>query len=133
MAPTLLDVAGVPVPEGKVSPQPVVPDEPLPWPGRSLVPILEGGEDSRSGQALVEDDQDNLGIRLRTLVTDRYRLTAYSDQTYGELFDLHEDPSELRNRWDDPAYQGIRDELRLALLDKIMSTDYALPRRWGGS
>ena len=81
----------------------------------------------------MEDDQDGLGFRLRTLVTQRYRLTAYSGQPYGELFDLQEDPQEVWNLWDNPDYRSIRDELRLELLDKIMSTDYPLPRRMGGS
>lgn len=129
MAPTLLDLAGVPIPEGKVPPEPVSPEAPPAWPGRSLAPLLEGGEDAHEGRALIEDDQDNLGFRLRTLVTERYRLTAYSGQSYGELFDFQEDPGELRNLWDDPGSRGIRDELRLALLDEIMDTDPALPRR----
>ena len=132
MAPTILDIAGVPIPEGKVPPEPVATMAPSAWPGRSLVPILEGAVDSQDGQALIEDDQDSLGFRLRTLVTQRYRLTAYSGQTYGELFDFQEDPSELRNLWDDPGYVAVRDELRLALLDKIMNTDTALPRQMVG-
>ena len=40
---------------------------------------------------------------------------------------------EVRNLWDDPAHKGLRDDLRIALLDKIMSTDYPLPRRMGRS
>ena len=32
-----------------------------------------------------------------------------------------------------PAHKGLRDDLRIALLDKIMSTDYPLPRRMGSS
>ena len=132
-APTILDIAGVPIPEGNKPPEMGWSHEPPPWPGRSLAPILSGEETGTSGMALVEDDQDNLGFRLRTLVTERYRFTAYSGQPYGELFDLQEDPSEIRNLWDDPAHKGLRDDLRIALLDKIMSTDYALPRRMGSS
>ena len=132
-APTILDIAGVPIPEGGKPPEMVGSSEPPPWPGRSLVPILTGREKGTSGMALVEDDQDALGFRIRTLATERYRLTAYSGQTYGELFDLQEDPAEVHNLWDDPDSKGIRDELRIAMLDKIMSTEYALPRRMGPS
>ena len=128
-APTILDIAGVPVPEGHVPPTPVSPDAPPAWPGHSLVPVLEGRAGTGRNRALIEDDQDKLGFRVRTLVTQRYRLTAYSGQTYGELFDFQEDPGELRNLWDDPAHQSVRDELRLALLDEIMETDPALPRQ----
>ena len=132
-APTILDIAGVPIPEGNKPPEMAWSHEPEPWPGRSLVPILTGEETGTSGMALVEDDQDDLGFRLRTLVTERYRLTAYSGQPYGELFDLQEDPGEIRNLWDDPEHRALRDDLRLALLDRIMSTDYPLPRRMGSS
>ena len=132
-APTILDIAEVPIPEGPKPREPVSPDELTPWPGRSRVPVLTGQEKPSGETALVEDDQDGLGFRLRTFVTDRYRLTAYSGQTYGELFDLQEDPQELRNLWDEPDHRAIRDELRLALLDKIMETDYPLPRRSGSS
>ena len=132
MAPTILDIAGVPIPEGNVPTEPVAHNAPPAWPGRSLVPVLEGSVDAHGGQVLIEDDQDSLGFRLRTLVTQRYRLTAYSGQTYGELFDFQEDPGELRNLWDDPGYKSIRDELRLALLAEIMNTDPALPRQTVG-
>ena len=132
-APTILDIANVPIPEGPKPREPVSPDELAPWPGRSRVPVLTGQEKPSGETALVEDDQDGLGFRLRTFVTDRYRLTAYSGQAYGELFDLQEDPQELHNLWDERDSRAIRDELRLALLDKIMDTDYPLPRRMGTS
>ena len=132
-APTILDLAGVPIPEGPVPPEPVSPEAPPPWPGRSLAPILTGEENGTTGAALIEDDQDALGFRLRTLVTQRYRVTAYSGQPYGELFDFQEDPNEYRNLWDEPGHKAVRDELRLALADKIMETDYPLPRRWCGA
>ena len=132
-APTVLDIAGLPVPEGLVPGTAEAPGAPPAWPGRSLVPVLTGRDPSTDGTALVEDDQDYLGFRMRTLATQRYRLTAYSGQTYGELFDLKEDPNEFRNLWDEPDARGVRDELRLALLDKIMETEYPLPRQMSRS
>ena len=93
--------------------------------------MLEGSGHGK-GRALIEDDQDNLGFRVRTLVTSRYRLTAYSGHSYGELFDFQEDPGELRNLWDDPAHKAVRDELRLALLDEIMDTDPGAAPPHGG-
>jgi arylsulfatase A-like enzyme len=132
-APTVLDLANVPIPEGQVPPIREAPDAPQAWPGRSLVPLVTNvnGESScdLDTTALVEDDQDYLGFRMRTLVTKRYRLTAYSGQPYGELFDLQEDPNEYQNRWDDADYRSIREELRIALLDKLMCTSLPLPRQ----
>ena len=51
----------------------------------------------------------------------------------GELFDFQEDPNEFHNLWDEPDYRSIRDELGLALLDKIMETASPLPRQLGRS
>lgn len=33
------------------------------------------------------------------------------DGTEGELYNVHDDPHQLRNLWDDPAHQAIRDDL----------------------
>ena len=130
-APTVLDIANVPIPEGDKPPRAVGAIEPPPWPGRSLASFLTGGESDTDGTALVEDDQDDLDLRLRTLVTERYRLTAYTGETFGELFDLQADPDEVHNLWDDLGSKTIRDELRIALFDKIIATDHVLPRRMG--
>ena len=80
-------------------------------------------------EPLVEEDEDYLGLRMRTLVTERYRLTIYSGQPYGELFDLQEDPHEYHNLWPGAGAARLKDELRLALLDRLMETDLALPRQ----
>ena len=56
--------------------------------------------------ALVENRHNPTTVHLRTLVTDRYKITVYRNHDYGELFDLQADPQELHNRWADPAYGG---------------------------
>ena len=131
LPPTFLDQAGVPIPDGTEPGQPPeAPQAPPAWPGRSLRGLLEAGaEDAPARTALIEEDEDYLGFRMRTLVTDRYRLTAYSGQPYGELFDLRADPHEYHNLWDDPSRRSLRDDLRLALLDRIMESDTPLPRQ----
>ncbi|HEY63275.1 MAG TPA: sulfatase-like hydrolase/transferase [Caldilineae bacterium] len=128
-APTILDLCGVPIPEGLRPEEPFLPLELPPWPGHSLRPILEGREKAVRDTAFIEHDEDCLGLRLRTLVTERYRLTWYAGQPYGELFDLQEDPQELHNLWDDPAYRPVRDELTAQLLDQVIMSDSRLPRR----
>jgi arylsulfatase A-like enzyme len=135
LSPTFLDLAGVSIPDGAVPGQPPeAPQAPPAWPGRSLKQLLETGQDTVPARsALVEEDEDYLGFRMRTLVTGRYRLTAYSGQPYGEMFDLQEDPHEYHNLWDAPGHAGLRDELRLTLLDKLMDTDLPLPRQVGRS
>ncbi|MCK5314345.1 MAG: sulfatase-like hydrolase/transferase [Anaerolineales bacterium] len=128
-APTILDLAGVPIPEGTVPAVPEAPQAPPAWPGRSLVPVLSGEDTSVEGVALVEMDEDYLGFKMRTLVTHRYRLTAYSGYEYGELFDLHKDPREENNLWDNPTFRQLRNDLQLQLLQEVMRTDISVPRQ----
>ena len=129
VAPTILEIAGLPIPVGPTPPVPEAPNAPHPWPGQSLAPLLIGTDRSTDTTALIEGDEDYLGFRMRTLVTQRYRLTAYSGQAYGELFDLQEDPNEFHNLWDVSSRKTLRDDLRIQLLEKIMETDYPLPRQ----
>lgn len=129
IAPTILDIAGVPIPEGEFPAVPEAPDAPPAWPGRSLRPVLTGEDLDEDTDALVEMDEDYLGFKMRTLVTKRYRLTCYSGRAYGELFDLWNDSDEERNLWNDPTHATIRDQLRIQLLDKIMKTDISVPRQ----
>ncbi|MCC7352849.1 MAG: sulfatase-like hydrolase/transferase [Anaerolineae bacterium] len=60
---------------------------------------------------IVENRHQPTAVHLRTYVEERYKITVYRDRDFGELFDLQEDPGEYRNRWDDPAYAGIKCEL----------------------
>jgi hypothetical protein len=61
--------------------------------------------------ALVENRHQPTKVDQRTLVTERYKLTLYREQPWGEQFDLHDDPNELRNRFDDPACAGVKAQL----------------------
>jgi arylsulfatase A-like enzyme len=60
-------------------------------------------------------------LAMRTLTTRRFKLHRYLDQPFGELYDLEDDPGEVVNRWDDPAYEPARRDL-LALCDEVMNT-----------
>ncbi|MCC7353011.1 MAG: sulfatase-like hydrolase/transferase, partial [Anaerolineae bacterium] len=133
LAPTILDFCGVPIPEGPRPVEPIVPREGPPWPGHSLKPILEGSGDTVRNSALVDQDDDFAGLRARTLVTERYRITCYAGQPYGELFDLREDPQELHNLWDDPGYRLLRYELAVQLLDEVGLHESRFPRRLAGA
>ncbi|MGD9093786.1 MAG: sulfatase-like hydrolase/transferase, partial [Anaerolineales bacterium] len=128
-APTILDIANVPIPEGAIPGAPEAPQAPPAWPGRSLVPILRGEDTAIEGIALVEMDEDYLGFKMRTVVTHRYRLTVYSGHEYGELFDLHDDPQEENNLWDNLMYLQLRNDLQLQLLQEVMRTDISVPRQ----
>lgn len=129
-APTILDLARIPVPEGQFpAPEPARSQQLAPWPGRSFVPLLRGDADSVQDSVVAENDEDHLGLRLRTVITERYKLTAYPGQPFGELFDLREDPGELHNRWDDPALRTVKRDLLIRLMERLVETDDRLPRR----
>ncbi|MGD8241158.1 MAG: hypothetical protein PVH68_21570, partial [Armatimonadota bacterium] len=61
--------------------------------------------------------------------TERYKITAYPGEPYGELFDLAADPDELANLWDSPHHEGLKRDLLCQLMERIVLTDSALPRR----
>jgi arylsulfatase A-like enzyme len=131
--PTILDLAGVPIPEGFTSSE--APRQPPAWPGRSLVPLLTGQADAVQDSVVIENDEDYLGLRLRTLVTPTHKVTTYTGhrgpEPYGELFDLANDPRELHNLWDSHAHAALRRELTERLHHRLTETDIALPRRLG--
>ncbi|MCZ6680101.1 MAG: DUF4976 domain-containing protein [Candidatus Poribacteria bacterium] len=116
---------GVPIPDGMQ--------------GRSLRPLMEGTSpaDWRSSvyyayyenswelygkgeEAMAEPYRYFTPHRIgphRGVRTERYKLIEYyGEGDYWELFDLHEDPNELRNLYGDPAYAAIVADLKQELM-----------------
>ncbi len=60
---------------------------------------------------IVENRHEPTTVCLKTYIDSRYKLTAYYRQPYGEIFDLEQDPGEIRNLWDDPALARMKNEL----------------------
>jgi uncharacterized sulfatase len=87
------------------------------------------GEGHPRDHVLVENRHNPTTVHLRTLVTDRYKITVYRDAAYGELFDLERDPGELHNGWDDPAYAAIKSDLLLRFVQaEIQREPTRMPR-----
>jgi arylsulfatase A-like enzyme len=104
--------------------------------GESLLPVIEGNPIGAVRDSIViEDDQQRatLGFesppRLRTLITQRYRMTIAAGDPYGELYDRRNDPHEMDNLFDDPAHRGVRAELmeRLAFREMELADRSPLP------
>ncbi len=85
--------------------------------GRSLLPYTRGAAPAGTQAILIEEDAHHLTFgfkqapRIRTLITDRHRLTLYGRSGHAELFDLRDDPDELENRWRSPDEAGVRARL----------------------
>jgi arylsulfatase A-like enzyme len=43
--------------------------------------------------------------------SDKWKLVHFLDEPYGQLFDLENDPQELRNLWEDEASEGAKSEM----------------------
>ena len=70
---------------------------------------------------------------MKTYIEDRYKLTVYHRRNYGELFDLEEDPGELRNLWDDPAAANLKSEMVRRLLFAEMEKEILPTPRTAGA
>ncbi len=103
--------------------------------GCNLMQLMAGQTPARDALLVEEDNQRAfLGfdrpVRLRTLVTERWRLTVYRGVAWGELYDLQEDPHEMHNLWQVPRYQTVRGELLWQMVKTMedWSDDSPLPR-----
>jgi arylsulfatase len=71
------------------------------------------------------------GAHATMVRSDQYKLVAYHGVNPGELYDLHQDPNETVNRWDDPEYVNIKLEMLERLCNRMAWTVDPLPLRNG--
>jgi len=89
---------------------------------------------SARDHAIVEMHQNRGLVHLRTLVTGRYKLTLYRDHPeWGELFDLEEDPGEIRNRYHDPEAKALRSRLAERWIQADLAREPTLTERVAGA
>ncbi|MBE7942268.1 MULTISPECIES: sulfatase-like hydrolase/transferase [Ramlibacter] len=74
---------------------------------------------------LIEENQQRayLGfdepVRVRTVVTDRYRMSVFAEGAWGELYDLQADPLEMRNLWGDADAAPVKHQLMFRLVQLL--------------
>ncbi|MCL5270713.1 MAG: sulfatase-like hydrolase/transferase [bacterium] len=102
LAPTFLNLTSLPAPRTMTGV-----DQGAVWKGAAPV---------ARDHILCEHHHEPTTIHLKTRVDERWKITVYFNQSYGELFDLQEDPGEINNLWDDPAWQETKQELLLKFL-----------------
>jgi len=91
--------------------------------GRDAGPAWSGEAEAIRDDLLVEFRHQPNTIHLRTLVSQRYKITIYRGQPYGELFDLEQDPGETHNLWDDLAAVSLKTGLIRRMLDASMEAE----------
>jgi arylsulfatase len=96
--------------------------------GASVLPSLAAsGTPTHEEAVLIEDEIQRVfggfdqPVRLRTLITNRWRVTHYLGANWGELYDLQRDPAERDNLWFDRAHAEIRARLAESLVQKMMN------------
>jgi len=108
LTPTILEVMGLP--------------EPNLLEGESILELLSHPEAEKARDAFMEFgryeiDHDGFGgFQLIRAVCDGHYKFVVNLLTTDELYDLEQDPYEMKNRIEDPAYQVIRDRLHDRLL-----------------
>ncbi len=113
IAPTVLDIAGVPIGDHIQ--------------GRSLVPLLRGNATDWRQSVLIEFyTYENpfpwlLDMDYRAIRTSRYKYIHWMQHPdENELYDLMEDPFETRNLIDDPRMAGVVSDLRAEMAAAVL-------------
>ena len=90
--------------------------------GQSLLPLVTGGEEAGAGRDdLMIETHGHHGERVvgRAVVTDHYKYAVYryrdADASEDELYDLREDPYELKNLISDPALESVAADMKKRL------------------
>jgi uncharacterized sulfatase len=95
--------------------------------------VWTGETETIRENVIVENHQQANSLYQKQLITDRYKITVYMNHEYGELFDLKNDPDELVNLWDNPAYSELKTKLLLELMQSDMKQEPILVERTAGA
>jgi arylsulfatase A-like enzyme len=101
--------------------------------GINLLPLLAGDASAGHENVLVEQTTQYLYlgfdrlVRVFSLVSKRWRLTVWEGESWGELYDLKDDPHEMENLWSEPEYAGLKADLLLQMVHRIQSLNDESP------
>jgi arylsulfatase A-like enzyme len=123
LPPTLLDAAGIPVPEQMQ--------------GRSVLPLVKGEQEHWQEEVFVQISESQVGRAIRTqrykyavIAPDKDGRKDSGSDTYEEafLYDLQADPYELDNLIGMSSYDEIASELRQRLIRRMVEAGEAAPK-----
>lgn len=122
LPPTLLDAAGLPVPESME--------------GRSILPLVQRKADAWPQEVFVQISESQVGRAIRTKrwkygvdAPDKHGGRDTGSERYVEqyLYDLDADPYELQNLVGIDAYRDVADHLRERLIARMVEAGEAAP------
>ncbi|MFS0726660.1 sulfatase-like hydrolase/transferase [Paenibacillus sp. 1P07SE] len=117
LPPTLLEAASLPVPEW--------------FHGRTLMPILAGQAVSDWREEAVSTyNGQQFGLYSQRMLRTREWKYVWNLTDIDELYDLRNDPEELRNRIADPACEAVVADLRQRLEAELTRCGDAIINRW---
>ncbi len=119
LAPTFCGAAGIDVPHTMA--------------GLNQLPAWSGQAPPPRDHALIENRHNPTTMHLVTCVDRRYKITVYRDQTYGELYDLEQDPQETNNLWDEPDAKALKRDLLLRFAHAQLKKDPLFMPRIAGA
>jgi len=118
LAPTFMSFAGIDIPREMT--------------GLDQKDVWLGKQDTVRDHVIIENHHQPTTIHVKTYVDERYKITVYYNRSYGEIFDLQEDPSEINNLWNDPASEQLKCQLLQKLIHAEMGKEPIwMPRVWG--
>jgi arylsulfatase A-like enzyme len=113
IGPAILELAGLDVPAAMEA--------------QSLLPALRGEPWQGRPYVFAEHSRDGIlrETEYMTMVrSTEFKLVHFLDEPFGQLFDLVNDPQEVHNLWDDPAFVFKRDELLGVLREWRIRSQY---------
>ena len=82
--------------------------------GKSQLPVIEGNVGKVRDYVFIQYDHQRTnealgGVpRVHTLINKRWRLSIFDGVEWGELYDLENDPDEMKNLWDCPETKDFK-------------------------
>jgi len=118
IAPTLLDTAGISIPED--------------WNGRTLAPFWHEDHPDHDDPAWIRHRESCYmeAQGVRAIRWENWKLIAYQDRPYGELYDLKADPCEVYNLWDNPDHLAAKVRLLQKLTDALLALEPKIRTPW---
>ncbi|MBR9802210.1 sulfatase-like hydrolase/transferase, partial [bacterium] len=113
IGPALLELAGAEVPEGLEA--------------KSILPAIKNEDWNPRDYVFAEQAQDGIltDTQFMTMVRNQdWKLVHFLDEPWGQLFDLKNDPQEIRNLWDDPDHIDKKRELLAVLREWRIRSGY---------